>query len=94
MFDLSFAELALIVIVAVIFIGPKDLPVVLRAVSKALKSIRGFGRELHKAFDDLSKESGVADIEREVRMLQGDDGKLYESYDMPQLRRQDRDESQ
>jgi sec-independent protein translocase protein TatB len=83
MFDLSFAELALIVIVAVIFIGPKDLPVVLRALSKAMRYMRHLGRELKQAFDDLSRESGIADIERDMRLIKGDDGKLYESYDLP-----------
>ena len=85
MFDLSLAELALIVIVAVIFIGPKELPVVLRAISKGLRGVRAFGRELHKAFDDLSREAGVEDIEKDIRLIKGDDGNMYESYDMPQL---------
>ncbi len=89
MFDLSFAELALIIIVAVVFIGPKDLPVVLRALSKAMRSIRRFGQELKCEFDKLSEEAGVEDIRREVRMIRGDDGRLYESYDIPTDKRHD-----
>lgn len=80
MFDLSLAELGLIVVVAVIFIGPEELPVVIRTISKAMLSIRGVAKELRDAFDDLSKESGVHDIANEMRMIKGDDGKMYESY--------------
>lgn len=92
MFDLSLAELGLIVIVAVIFIGPKDVPVVLRAISKGMRQLRQLGRELHQAFDELSREAGVADIEREMRLIKGDDGKMYESYDLPQAKRMREDE--
>lgn len=89
MFDLSFAELALIVIVAVIFIGPKELPVVLRAVSKAFRGMRQLAGEFRKAFDDLSREAGVDDIKQEMRMIKGDDGKLYQSFDMPTDKKHD-----
>ena len=86
MFDLSLAELALIVIVAVIFIGPKDVPVVLRAISKGMRQLRQLGRELRQAFDELSREAGVAEIERDMRLIKGDDGKMYESYDIPKTK--------
>ncbi|MBY0406588.1 MAG: hypothetical protein K2Q01_02765 [Rickettsiales bacterium] len=84
MFDLSLAEIGLIVVVAVVFIGPNELPVVIRHVSKAMRSIRGLANELRAAFDDLSKESGIKDvaegITHEIRMIEGQDGQMYESY--------------
>jgi len=84
MFDLSLAELLLIVVVAVVFIGPKDLPIVVRAIAKFMANLRGFTHEIKAAFDDLAKESGVSDIKEtldaEMRLIQGDDGKMYESY--------------
>ncbi|MCE2927427.1 MAG: Sec-independent protein translocase protein TatB [Rickettsiales bacterium] len=86
MFDLSFAEIALILLVAVIFIGPKDIPVVIRAVSRFVRTIKGWAREIRAAFDDMAKESGLKDMadefEGDVRMIRGDDGKWYESYDI------------
>ncbi len=87
MFDLSFAEIAIILLVAVIFIGPKDVPVVIRAVSRFVRTVKGWGREIRAAFDDMAKESGLKDMadefEGDVRMIRGDDGKWYESYDLP-----------
>lgn len=77
MFDLSLAELLLIVVVAVVFIGPKELPVVVRGVAKGLRALRNFTSEIRKQFDDLAEESGLKD---DIKMIQGDDGNWYESY--------------
>ncbi len=87
MLDFSFAELALIAVVAVIFIGPKELPVVVKAVSKTLRAMRSLAGEVRQAFDDVSRESGLKDaadaFDTEVRMIKGDDGQMYESYHVP-----------
>jgi sec-independent protein translocase protein TatB len=87
MLDFSFAEIALIVIVAVIFIGPKDLPVVIRAISKALRAMRSLANEIRKAFEEIGDESGLKETAEEfksgVKMIRGDDGKMYESYQLP-----------
>ncbi len=89
MLDFSFAELLLIVIVAVIFIKPGDLPVIIRAISKAMSSIRSLSNEVKQAFDDVARETGLHDakqtLDAELRMIQGDDGKMYESYDIKNI---------
>lgn len=86
MFDFSLAELMLVVVVAVVFIGPKDLPVVLRAIAKGFAHLRSLASELKQAFDDLARESGVEEtmreVKRETRLITGDDGKHYEAYDI------------
>lgn len=87
MFDLSLTELAVIAVVAVVFIGPKELPAVVKSVAKAMKGLRSVASEIGDAFNDMAKESGIKEaadeIDKEVRMIKGDDGKLYESYDAP-----------
>ena len=87
--DFSIAEIALIVVVAVVFIGPKELPVVVRAVAKAMRALKGLTAEFRKAFDEISEESGLkesaAEIENEMRLIKGDDGKFYEAYDPTKL---------
>jgi sec-independent protein translocase protein TatB len=89
MFDLSLGEIGLVVAAAVIFIGPKELPVVIKGIAGAMASVRGLMHDLRGAFDDLAKESGYTDtkesLENEIRMIRGDDGKLYESYDMTDI---------
>jgi len=87
MFDFSFAEIALVVVVAVIFIGPKELPVVIKTLAKAYRWFKTLLKEFRGIFDDIARESGLNetadDITREVRMIKGDDGQFYESYDLP-----------
>jgi Tat protein translocase TatB subunit len=89
MFDLSFGEILLVVVIAVIFIGPKDMPVVLRAVARGMRQVKSLSGELKKAFDELADESGLkeaqADIDREMRKITGDDGEEYEAYDISDL---------
>jgi sec-independent protein translocase protein TatB len=89
MFDLSLAEVLLIVVVTVIFIGPKDLPVVVRAIAKAMRQVRSLASEVRQAFEDLGKETGIQDVtdslNEEMRMIKGDDGQFYEAYDVDKL---------
>lgn len=94
MFDLSLAEMALIVAVAVVAIGPKELPVVIRAVGRGIGQLRAMAHELKEAFTGLAEESGLKDaadeIEREARYIEGDDGQRYRSYDVPDFLTRDR----
>ena len=86
MLDFSFAEIALIVVVAVLFIGPNELPVVIRTIGKALRAIRGLSKEMRSLFDEISRESGLEEVAKDVReitMIKGDDGKMYEAYIYP-----------
>ena len=83
MIDFSFAEIALVVVVAVIFIGPNELPVVIKAVAKAFRGLRSLTKEFRAVFDDLSREAGLDEMQSEIRLIRGDDGKMYESYDSP-----------
>jgi|CXWL01.1.fsa_nt_gi Tat protein translocase TatB subunit len=87
MFDLSLAEILLVVVVIVVFIQPKDLPVVVKAIAKFIKTIRDFSNDIRKAFDDIAKEAGIDDVKEtldaEMRLIKGDDGKMYESYHIP-----------
>ena len=86
MFDLSLGEIALVLLVAVLFIGPKDVPVVVRALGNGYRAVRRTMREIRAAFDDVAKEAGLKDIadgfEGDVRMIKGDDGTWYEAYDV------------
>ncbi len=86
MFDFSLAELLFTVLVAVIFIGPKELPVVMRALAKAVRWIKDVSKELRKLFDELAEETGVKEtvdsVNAEIRLIKGDDGNMYESYNI------------
>ncbi len=89
MFDISLAELLLVVTVAVLFIGPKELPVVMRALVKAVRWLKQIGRDISKMFDELAEETGAKEtidsFNAEIRLIKGDDGNMYESYDITSL---------
>ncbi|WP_371037818.1 MULTISPECIES: Sec-independent protein translocase protein TatB [unclassified Rhodosalinus] len=59
MLDLGWTELLLIGIVALIVVGPKDLPVLFRNVGRFMGKARGMAREFSRAMNEAAEESGV-----------------------------------
>ena len=62
MFDLGWTELLVIGIVALIVVGPKDLPVLFRNVGRFMGKARGMAREFSRAMNDAADESGMRDV--------------------------------
>ncbi|CUH76975.1 Sec-independent protein translocase protein TatB [Tropicibacter naphthalenivorans] len=62
MFDLGWTELMLIGIVALIVVGPKDLPMLFRKVGQFMGKARGMAREFSRAMNDAADQSGVQDV--------------------------------
>lgn len=67
MFDLSWGEMGLIAMVALIVIGPKELPTVLRTVRSWLGAARGMAREFQGHVDDMMKDSGIDEVRKSIR---------------------------
>lgn len=65
MFDLGWPELLLIMVVALVVIGPKDLPAAIRAVSDIMRTIRKAARDFQNSLDDMARESGLDEVKRE-----------------------------
>ncbi len=57
MFDIGWPELALIMILAILVIGPKELPLVLRTLGRWAGKIRVLIREFRSSIDEIAKES-------------------------------------
>jgi sec-independent protein translocase protein TatB len=66
MFDFSWSELLLIGIVALIFIGPKELPGVLRTLGQWMGKIRRMAGDFQNQFHDAMREAELADLKKEV----------------------------
>lgn len=64
MFDVAPTELLLVAAVALIVIGPKDLPKVMRAVGKWVGKARGIARQFRSGFDEMVRESELAEMEK------------------------------
>lgn len=67
MFDLGWTELLLIGIVALIVVGPKDLPGLFRSVGRFIGKAKGMAREFSRAMEDAADESGVKDISTSIK---------------------------
>jgi len=61
MFDIGFMELLVIGIVALIVVGPKDLPGMFRTLGRFTAKARGMAREFQRAMNDAADESGMKD---------------------------------
>lgn len=83
MFDISLGEIALALIIAIVAIGPKELPTVLRALGRWLSQWRGLMHELRDGFDELTGELSLDDSA--PKHIRGDDGQMYEAYDVSEL---------
>lgn len=67
MFDLSWGEMGLIAMIALLVIGPKELPQVLRTVRTWLGAARGMAREFQGHVDDMMKDSGIDEVRKSIR---------------------------
>jgi sec-independent protein translocase protein TatB len=67
--DLSWSELLVVGIVALIFIGPKDLPGMFRELGRFMAKVRSMGREFSRAMEAAAKDSGVKDVADDLRKV-------------------------
>jgi sec-independent protein translocase protein TatB len=68
-FGLSYSHILVIVIIAVVVIGPKDLPIVLRKVGQFMQKARGMAREFQGHVDVAMRDAGMADIKKDLQTL-------------------------
>lgn len=64
MFDVASSEFLLVMLVALVVIGPKDLPRVLSAVGKWVGKARSVAAQFRSGFDEMVRESELADLEK------------------------------
>src|SRR5262249_40456340 len=72
MFDISWTEFLLIGIVALIVIGPKELPGVLRTMGQWTRKLRGMASEFQHQFQEAMREAEMADLKKQVDDITGD----------------------
>ncbi len=60
--NFAWSEILVIAVVAIIVVGPKDLPGMLRQIGKALGSVRRMGNEFQRQFNDAVKEAELDDL--------------------------------
>ncbi|MEA2952541.1 MAG: sec-independent protein translocase protein TatB [Alphaproteobacteria bacterium] len=69
MFDIGWGEFIVIGIVALIAIGPKELPGVLRTLGQWMTKIRRMGSEFQGQFQEAMREAEMADLKKDIEEL-------------------------
>lgn len=67
MFGMGGSEIAVIGIIALIVVGPQELPGLFRQVGKAVGKAKGMAREFSRAMDQAADQAGVNDINKTIR---------------------------
>ncbi len=105
MFDLGWAEMAVIALLAVIVIGPKELPLVLRTLGKWIGKARAMAREFQDSMEEIARETELADIKKQIETIGNTDlekavenaidpaGEISEGLDMSEFTMDDAPES-
>lgn len=67
MFDVAPTELLLVIVVALVVIGPKDLPKAMRFVGKWVAKARGMARHFRAGLDTMMREAELEELEKQWR---------------------------
>ncbi|WP_071673677.1 Sec-independent protein translocase protein TatB [Nioella nitratireducens] len=67
MFDIGMWELMVVGVVALIVVGPKDLPKMFRTLGQVTGRIRGLAREFQTTMNAAASESGLDDMAKDLR---------------------------
>lgn len=62
MFDFAWSQIALIAVVALIAIGPKDMPIAIRAITNTIKKARRMAAEFQTHVDDMVREANLHEV--------------------------------
>ena len=67
--SIGFPELVVVVLLALVVVGPKDMPHMMRKLSGFLRKIRALGDEFKGAFNDMAKDTELDELRREINEL-------------------------
>ena len=67
--QIGFAEMVVLVLLAVIVVGPKDLPKLMRTLGTGMAKMRAMASEFTQAFDDMGAQQEMADLRKEIEEL-------------------------
>ena len=73
MFDIGWQEVFIVVILALIIVGPKDLPRVIRNIMGLVRKARLMARDFQEGIDDVVREADLNELKNNLDELSDDD---------------------
>ncbi len=75
MFDFAWTEIALIGVVALVAIGPKDMPVAIRTITSMIKKARRMAAEFQTHVDDMVRDADLQEVRNSISEIRNFDFK-------------------
>ena len=66
MFDIGWQELFILAVLAIIVVGPKDLPKAVGTITKWIRKARSMARDLQDGLDEVAREAELDDLKKEL----------------------------
>lgn len=73
MFDIGFPELMVVALLALIVVGPKDLPRALKTIMGMVRKAKGMAREFQGGVDEMVREADLQDLKKEAQSIKNMD---------------------
>lgn len=73
MFDIGWTEMLVIAVVAIVVIGPKELPRALRTLGQFMSKARGLARDFQRHVDDMVRESELEELRQKANAIRNYD---------------------
>lgn len=67
--SIGFMEMIVLALIAIVFVGPEDLPKLMRSLGGFMAKIRGLAQEFKSAFDEMGRETEMAELRKEIDEL-------------------------
>lgn len=81
---LGFSEVLVLAVIALLVVGPKDLPLMLRKLGRQMARLRGLAAEFRTGFDELARQAELDELKKEVEALRR--GQIFSEAEMEQMR--------
>jgi len=65
----GFAEMIVLALLAIIVVGPKDLPKLMRTLGQFMAKVRAMGQEFKDAFEDMDASDEITAMRQEIEEL-------------------------
>lgn len=72
MFDLSWSEILVVLIVALVVVGPKDLPRLMHMMGRWMGKARNMANEFRKSFDEMARQAELDELRKEIAALRAE----------------------